>query len=73
MSNGVVRWFNNEKGYGFIANEDGSADVFVHFSSIMIDGFKTLKEGQKVTFEIEDDPKNENKKRAANVQVVDSE
>lgn len=71
MNNGVVRWFNNEKGYGFIANDDGSADVFVHFSSIMIDGFKTLKEGQKVTFDIEDDPKNENKKRAANVQIVE--
>lgn len=71
MSNGTVKWFNNDKGYGFIANDEGGDDVFVHFSSIMIEGFKTLKEGQKVTFDIEDDPKNENKKRAANVQIVE--
>ena len=71
MSNGTVKWFNNDKGYGFIANDEGGNDVFVHFSSIQIDGFKTLKEGQKVVFDIEDDPKNENKKRAANVQIVE--
>lgn len=71
MTNGTVKWFNNDKGYGFIENEEGGADVFVHFSSIQIEGFKTLKEGQKVTFEIEDDPKNENKKRAANVTIVE--
>lgn len=71
MSNGTVKWFNNDKGYGFIEVDEGGNDVFVHFSSIMIDGFKTLKEGQKVTFDIEDDPKNENKKRAANVQIVE--
>ncbi len=71
MSNGTVKWFNNDKGYGFIENDEGGNDVFVHFSSIQIEGFKTLKEGQKVTFDIEDDPKNENKKRAANVQIVE--
>lgn len=71
MSNGTVKWFNNDKGYGFIANDEGGDDVFVHFSSIQIEGFKTLKEGQKVTFEIEDDPKNPDKKRATNVQVVE--
>ena len=71
MTNGTVKWFNNDKGYGFIANDEGGDDVFVHFSSIQVEGFKTLKEGQKVTFEIEDDPKNESKKRAANVQVVE--
>ncbi len=71
MSNGTVKWFNNEKGYGFLANDEGGDDVFVHFSSIMIDGFKTLKEGQKVTFDIEDDPKNPDKMRAANVQIVE--
>lgn len=71
MSNGTVKWFNNDKGYGFIANDEGGDDVFVHFSSIQIDGFKTLKEGQKVTFDIEDDPKNVDKKRAANVQIVE--
>ena len=52
MCNGTVKWFNEQKGFGFIANDEGGADVFVHFSSIMADGFKTLKEGQKVTFEI---------------------
>jgi len=71
MSNGTVKWFNNDKGYGFIANDEGGDDVFVHFSSIQIEGFKTLKEGQKVTFDIEDDLKNPDKKRAANVQVVE--
>lgn len=71
MGNGTVKWFNNGKGYGFIENEEGGEDIFVHYSSIQIDGFKTLKEGQKVTFDIEDDPKNEDKKRAANVQIVE--
>lgn len=71
MSTGTVKWFNNGKGYGFIENEEGGDDIFVHFSSIQIDGFKTLKEGQKVTFDVEDDPKNEDKKRAANVQIVE--
>ena len=48
---GTVKWFNAEKGFGFIAREDGD-DVFVHFSAIQGDGFKTLEEGQKVTFDI---------------------
>ena len=71
MANGTVKWFNNGKGYGFIENDEGGDDIFVHFSSIQIEGFKTLKEGQKVTFDVEDDPKNEDKKRAANVQIVE--
>ena len=71
MSYGTVKWFNNDKGYGFIENEDSGDDIFVHFSSIQIDGFKTLKEGQRVSFDIEDDPKNVDKKRAANVLVVE--
>ena len=71
MSYGTVKWFNNDKGYGFIAKDEGGDDIFVHFSSIQVEGFKTLKEGQKVSFDIEDDPKNENKKRAANVQIVE--
>ena len=66
MNNGTVKWFNAEKGYGFISNDEGGEDVFVHFSSIQGDGFKTLNEGQKVTFETETDPKN-GKLRAANV------
>jgi len=49
---GIVKWFNESKGFGFITPEDGSKDVFVHFSAIMGDGFKTLAEGQKVEFEI---------------------
>ena len=71
MCNGTVKWFNEQKGFGFISNDEGGADVFVHFSSIMADGFKTLKEGQKVTFEIEADPRNTGKSRAANVCVVE--
>lgn len=50
MEHGTVKWFNAEKGFGFISREDGS-DVFVHFSAIKADGFKRLEEGQKVTFE----------------------
>jgi CspA family cold shock protein len=57
MATGTVKWFNESKGFGFIAPSDGSADVFVHFSAIVSDGFKTLAEGQSVTFEVEDGPK----------------
>ena len=57
MSEGTVKWFNSAKGFGFIAPSDGSADVFVHFSAIQGDGFKTLVEGQTVEFEVEQGPK----------------
>ena len=67
MNNGTVKWFNEDKGFGFITNANGGDDVFVHFSAIVSDGFKTLKEGQSVTFDIESDPKNPSKLRAANV------
>ena len=70
MSNGTVKWFNAEEGYGFIADDDGGNDVFVHFSAIQADGFKTLNEGQKVTFSTEPDPKNSDKLRAVDVVVV---
>jgi CspA family cold shock protein len=53
---GTVKWFNESKGYGFIASEDGS-DVFVHYSSIADDGFRTLYEGESVSFDIEEGPK----------------
>ena len=66
MTKGNVKWFNAEKGFGFIESEDGD-DVFVHFSAIVGDGFKTLEEGQKVTFDTEQDPKNSKKLRAVNV------
>ena len=67
MSQGTVKWFNAERGYGFIANDEGGDDVFVHYSAIQAEGYKSLKEGQKVSFETETDPKNPNKLRAVNV------
>lgn len=59
MSNttGTVKWFNETKGFGFIAQDNGGADVFVHFRAITAEGFKTLKEGQKVSFEVENGQK----------------
>lgn len=56
-SNGVVKWFNAEKGFGFISQENGGDDVFVHFRSIVGDGYKTLNEGQKVSFDTEQSQK----------------
>ena len=70
MNNGTVKWFNSKKGYVFISNDDGGDDVFVHFSAIVGEGFKTLEEGQKVTFDTEQDPKNSQKLRAVNVVKV---
>lgn len=67
MNSGTVKWFSAEKGYGFISNDNGGDDVFVHFSSIVADGFKTLKEGQKVTFDTEPDTRDASKIRAINV------
>ena len=70
MATGTVKWFNAQKGYGFISNEEGGEDVFVHFSAIQADGYKTLEEGQKVSFETEQDPKDSRKLRAINVQAL---
>lgn len=64
MATGSVKWFNEAKGFGFISQDDGGKDVFVHFSAIQGSGFKTLAEGQKVTFDIQDGPKGP---QAANV------
>ncbi len=57
MVTGTVKWFNESKGYGFISPQDGSSDVFVHFSAIEGGGFKTLQEGQTVSFDVESGPK----------------
>ena len=57
MSFGTVKWFNDAKGFGFIAPEDGTADVFVHFSAIAATGFRSLQEGQRVSFEVVQGPK----------------
>ena len=57
MATGTVKWFNESKGYGFISQDDGGKDVFVHFSAIQGDGFRTLKEGQSVSFDVESGPK----------------
>ena len=65
MAEGTVKWFNDAKGFGFITPDDGSEDLFAHFSSITGDGYKSLKEGQRVTFEVTDGPKC---KQASNIQ-----
>lgn len=67
MPNGTVKWFNDDKGYGFITPDDGSKDVFVHHSAIAGSGFKSLSEGAKVSYEVEDGPKGP---AAANVEIV---
>ena len=57
MATGTVKWFNNAKGYGFISPDEGGTDVFVHFSAIDMEGYKTLKQGQKVAFDLIDGPR----------------
>ena len=67
MQYGTVKWFNDAKGFGFIAPEDGSADVFVHYSAISSNGFKSLQEGQRVSYEVQQGPKGA---QASGVQAV---
>ena len=57
MASGTVKWFNAEKGYGFISQPDGGADVFVHHSAIQMNGYRVLEEGQSVEFDVEEGPK----------------
>jgi CspA family cold shock protein len=64
---GTVKWFNAEKGYGFLTQDNGGKDVFVHFRAILAEGYKTLPEGQRVEFEIEEGQKG---LQAANVQPI---
>ena len=66
MSTGTVKWFNEAKGFGFISPANGGKDVFVHFSAIANSGFRTLNEGQEVTFDVVDGPKGP---QAANVRA----
>ncbi len=66
MATGTVKWFNESKGFGFISPSDGGKDVFVHFSAIASEGFRTLAEGQSVSFDVEDGPKGP---QATNVQI----
>ncbi|MCG8429034.1 MAG: cold shock domain-containing protein CspD [Chromatiales bacterium] len=67
MATGTVKWFNNAKGYGFVTPDQGDQDIFIHFSAIVMDGYKTLKEGQKVQFELQEGPKG---LHAANLQSI---
>ena len=64
MATGTVKWFNNSKGFGFITPDGGGEDLFAHFSSIEMDGYKSLKEEQRVSFEVSDGPKG---KQASNI------
>ncbi len=69
MTTGTVKWFNDAKGFGFIKPDDGTDDVFAHFSAIQMDGFRSLKEGQRVAFEVIAGPKG---KQASNIQAPET-
>jgi cold shock protein len=67
MATGTVKWFNDAKGFGFITPDDGGEDLFAHFSEVKAEGFKSLQEGQKVSFEVKQGPKG---KQAANIKPL---
>lgn len=69
MQTGTVKWFNNQKGYGFIQPENGGADIFVHISAVEKSGLGTLNEGQKIAFEVQEDPK-KGKSSAVNLKAA---
>lgn len=69
MATGTVKWFNTQKGYGFIQPDEGGADVFVHISSVEESGLRALNEGQKVSYEVQNDPR-KGKASAVNIQVA---
>lgn len=67
---GTVKWFNADKGFGFISDDEGGEDVFVHHSQIHVEGYRTLQENQKVTFEVEQDDRDSSRLRAVNVTPI---
>lgn len=70
MATGTVKWFNNAKGYGFILSESGGGDLFVHYSSIQMAGYKTLRAGQQVDFDVQEGPKGPH---AINIRLAEGE
>lgn len=70
MANGTVKWFNNAKGFGFIRPEAGGEDIFAHYSTIQMDGYRTLKAGQSVDYELNEGPKGHH---AASIRPLDME